>query len=367
MKALSWNADTNNLSLAEVDEPQIKAPDEVKLRILEVGICGTDREEVHGGRGIPPEKSHELILGHEMLGEVVEVGHLVTHVKPGELAIFTVRRGCGQCPACDKDAYDMCYTEHYTERGIKGIQGFQSEYVIDHQKYLIKVPESLRKCAVLCEPTSVVEKAIDMVQLIQQSRLPNWKQEANPFQGRRVLIAGVGAIGLLAAMVLLLRGAQVWGYDIVEPNSMRPQLLKKMGGNYLCAKECKPEQILKEMKHVDVIFEAAGNTKLDFDLMPVLGTNGAYVFTGVTERNKPVSVDGGSIMLDLVLKNQVYIGSVNAHIRHWEQAIADLEAARKKWNNLPETFITSRFTPEEFKTPFFSRPENEIKSVICWK
>jgi glucose 1-dehydrogenase len=110
MKALAWNQENHNFGLLDVEEPALHSPDEVKLKMLEVGVCGTDRDEVQSHRGIPPESEELLVLGHEMIGRVVEVGHLVTKVKPGDLALFTVRRGCGQCPACDSGAYDMCYT-----------------------------------------------------------------------------------------------------------------------------------------------------------------------------------------------------------------------------------------------------------------
>lgn len=366
MKALAWNKTNHNFGLLEMDEPALEAPDHVKLRVLEVGVCGTDRDEVQHDRAIAPEAEDLLILGHEMIGRVVEVGHLVTKVKPGDLALFTVRRGCGQCPACDKEAYDMCYTDKYTERGIKGINGYQTEFVVDHQRYLIKVPEELRNVGVLCEPTSVVEKAIDLVAKIQKERLPDWAAAEKTFQGRHILIAGVGAIGLLAAMVLILEGAQVWGYDIVDPHSSRAKLLEEMGGKYICAKETKTQDINKITKHIDVILEAAGNTKLDFDLLNVLSENGAYVLTGVTPKNDMVSFDGGTTMENMVLKNQVVVGSVNANIRHWEKAIQDLLAAKKRWKNIPDAFITNRYTPSDYKTPFYTRPEDEIKTIVVW-
>lgn len=367
MKALTLNTETNEFSLQEVNEPVLEGANEVKLRILEVGICGTDREEVKDIRRVPPEAEQQLIIGHEMVGRVVEVGHLVTKVKPGDLAIFTVRRGCGQCPACDLDSYDMCYTGKYTERGIKGRHGFQSEYVVDHEKYLIKVPEELVYSAVLCEPVSVVEKAIDLVSEIQKARLPDWREATRVFQGRRVLIAGVGAIGLLAAMVFILEGAQVWGYDIVDPQSLRARLLEQMGGKYLCAKDVNLQAVHEITKHIDVIFEAAGNTKLNFDLIHVLSENGVYVVTGVTPKNVNVSIDGGTMMENIVLKNQVIVGSVNAHIKHWEKAIRDMDLAKKRWNTIPEAFVTNRFHPEDFKVPFYTRQDNEIKTVIQWE
>jgi threonine dehydrogenase-like Zn-dependent dehydrogenase len=79
--------------LVERPEPSIAKPDEVKVRIIRVGICGTDREEVSGGRAQAPSGQTELVIGHEMLGQVVSIGSAVTRVKAGDFAVFTVAAG----------------------------------------------------------------------------------------------------------------------------------------------------------------------------------------------------------------------------------------------------------------------------------
>ncbi len=81
----------------ERPEPSVSASDDVKLQVLRVGICGTDREEVSGGRAEAPDGQKELVIGHEMFGQVVSVGSSVTRVKVGDYAVFTVRRGCDEC------------------------------------------------------------------------------------------------------------------------------------------------------------------------------------------------------------------------------------------------------------------------------
>lgn len=124
MKAIALIPGTTQVSLVDVAEPVINAADEVKIKIWQVGICGTDREEVEGGRADAPAGKKELIIGHEMFGQVVETGNAVTKVKPGDFAMFTVRRGCNECAACLNNRSDMCYTGKYTERGIKGADGF---------------------------------------------------------------------------------------------------------------------------------------------------------------------------------------------------------------------------------------------------
>ncbi len=365
MKAIVLKPGTTDVKLSDRPDPEIHFPDEVKLRVLEVGVCGTDRDETSGGRSSAPEGSNELIIGHEMMGQVVEVGPSVKNVKPGDFAIFTVRRGCNECPSCLMDFPDMCYTGNYTERGIKGRDGYQAEYVVDREKFIVKVPDCIKHFAVLCEPTSVVEKAIDEMTRIQRARLPDWANTLN-LQGKRALVAGLGPIGLLAAIVLILSEAEVIGYDIVDPKSYRPNLLNKLGGTYIDGKTMKPGDIPEHFGRIDLIVEAAGVAQLDYSLLEALGTNGAYVMTGVPEKKEPFEIPGGPIMKQIVMKNQVVIGSVNASKRHWEQAIADLEKAYHKWGDTVEQLITKRVPAEQFKDALNKHEVNDIKNVVTW-
>jgi hypothetical protein len=199
-----------------VDRPAlfVKAPDEVKVKVLQVGICGTDREETGGGRCLAPEGRQDLIIGHEMFGRVVEAGPSVSRVKLGDYAVFTVRRGCSRCLPCSMNRPDMCRTGRYRERGIWGLDGYQTEFVVDKEQYVVRVPAELKSVGVLCEPLSVAEKAIDEVVRLQTARLPDALSRPDWLFGRRCLVAGMGPIGLLAALAFRLRGAEVYGLDI---------------------------------------------------------------------------------------------------------------------------------------------------------
>lgn len=134
MKAIVIVPGTTTLRLAEGPEPSIAAPDEVKLRVLRVGICGTDREEASGGRASAPDGRQDLVIGHEMFGRVVKVGSSVSRVRHGDYAVFTVRRGCGSCLPCAMNRPDVCRTGEFRERGIWGLDGFQTEYVVDREQ-----------------------------------------------------------------------------------------------------------------------------------------------------------------------------------------------------------------------------------------
>lgn len=118
MKAIAIVPGTTGSRIVDRPEPGITNSDEVKVKIKRVGICGTDREEVSGGRADAPEGQKELVIGHEMFGQVVEIGSSVSRVKVGDFAVFTVRRGCGQCPPCLMGRADMCQTGTASSRPL---------------------------------------------------------------------------------------------------------------------------------------------------------------------------------------------------------------------------------------------------------
>jgi threonine dehydrogenase-like Zn-dependent dehydrogenase len=366
MKAISIVPQTTNVHLVDIPEPSISAPDEIKLRILEVGICGTDREEAEGGRADAPAGQPELVIGHEMFGQVVEVGQAVTRVLPGDLAVFTVRRGCGKCLPCLMNRSDMCHTGNYLERGIKGLNGYQCETVVDKEQYVVRIPHELVNVGVLCEPLSVAEKAIDEAVRIQVARLPDAPARPDWLNGRLCLVAGLGPIGLLAALALRLRGATVFGLDIVDENSTRPQWLEKIGGKYLDGRKIKPDKVDNLVAPMELIFESTGVASLEFNLLDALASNGLYVLTGIPGGNRPLEIPGSQLIRQLVLGNQLLVGSVNAARDHYQMAVDDLAAARLLWGDHVEELITHRYPFTDFMSALGQHPEGEIKVVVEW-
>lgn len=366
MQALALVPGTTTLRLVDRPEPSIDAPDHVKLRVLRVGICGTDREEAAGGRADAPPGARELIIGHEMLGRVVDVGSAVRAVKAGDYAAFTVRRGCGHCGPCGANRSDLCESGDYTERGIRKRDGYQTELVVDEEGYIVKVPSALAAIGVLAEPTSVAEKAIDEVARLQAARLPEGSTAEDWLRGKKVLVAGLGPIGLLAAFILRLRGAEVLGLDIVEPGTSRPTLLERIGGKYVGGPHVKPDALGEHFGKIAVIFEATGVASLEFDLLEALGINGVYVLTGIPGGDRPLTVDGASLMRRLVLRNQILIGSVNASTKHFAMAVQDLQKSHQQWPEAIQAVITGTHPPTQFADALGRHGSDEIKTVIEW-
>jgi glucose 1-dehydrogenase len=366
MKAIAVVPGTKKLALIERSAPSIASPDEIKVKIIRVGICGTDREEAAGGRALAGEGHTDLVIGHEMFGQVVEIGANVTRVAPGDYCVLTVRRGCGECLPCAMNRSDMCLTGKIHERGIWGLDGYQAEYVVENARYAVKVPPELAGSAVLAEPLSVAEKAIDEVVRIQAARLPDAPATPDFLYGRRCLVAGLGPIGLLAALALRLRGAEVYGLDIVDPGSARPKWLEAIGGSYVDGRAVPPEKVDDVVGPMEVILEATGVPSLEFNLLDALGPNALYVLTGIPGGHRPLQIEGADLVRKLVLGNQLMVGSVNASLDHFRMAINDLAVAQLRWGDHTQKLITHRYPYAGFSTAFSSHDPDEIKAVIEW-
>lgn len=366
MKAISLKPHSTDVELVDIPEPVIEADDEIKVKILSVGICGTDREEITGGRADAPTGKQRLIIGHEMFGKVVETGPSVTKAKVGDFGVFMVRRGCGQCAACKNNRSDMCYTGKYTERGIKEADGYQTQFVKDKEEFFVKVPAGIKDIGVLTEPMSVAAKAIDEAVLIQSARLKDFDDSRNWFRGKKALVAGIGPIGLLAAFALRLRGAQVYGMDIVDETSDRVQVLKEIGGTYINGTGVNVSDLDDILGQIDFVFEAAGVARLQIELIDTLGVNGIYVVTGIPGDTRPLTIQPGALMQQLVLKNQVIVGSVNASIQHFQMAVSYLEQSLSKYPGAIRKIITREVNADHYDEALFHHLPGDIKVVVNW-
>lgn len=366
MKSISIIPGTTSLKIINRPEPQITSPDDIKVHVLQVGICGTDREEVAGGRAQAQTGQNDLVIGHEMFSQVVAVGSAVRRVKPGDFAVFTVRRGCGECLPCSMNRSDMCRTGNYHERGIWGLDGYQSTYVVDKEQYIVQVPSGLASVGVLCEPLSVAEKAIDEAIKLQSARLPDSLSTPDWLKDRLCLVAGIGPIGLLAALALRLRGAEVYGLDIVDKGTPRVRWLEAIGGKYIDGRLIEATKVATLVPPMDLVFDATGVPALEFNLMDVLNQDGIYVLTGIPGGDRPLEIQGSELIRRMVLDNQVMFGSVNACRDHFQMAVNDLELAQFKFGKLVESLITHRYNYLDFAPAFAHHAEDEIKAVIDW-
>jgi glucose 1-dehydrogenase len=367
MRGLAVFPSRREVRLVEHAEPRRERPTEVKLRMLEVGVCGTDKEISSFQYGTPPPGDDHLILGHESLGEVVEVGAEVEGLVAGDLVIPTVRRPCehAECVACRQGRADFCYTGDFTERGIKERHGYMTELVVDEARYMNRVPPELRDVAVLTEPLTIAEKALTQLVEVQQ-RLP-WAcptDGAAPAHCRNAVVLGAGPVGLLGAMVLVHAGFRTTVYSRGPASDERARLASAIGATYVSSAEVSVEQLPPRIGNIDVVYEAAGASAAAFELMQVLGTNGVFVFTGVPGRRGPIEVDTDRLMRNLVLNNQVVFGTVNAPREAFASAVGRLGEFKQRWPAALQAVITARVPLAQAHTLLQARAPG-IKNVVA--
>lgn len=368
MRAIGVFPKERSLRLVDHPEPSIELGDHVKVRILDVGVCGTDREIARFDYGASPPGSPYLVLGHESLGRVVEVGPGVKHLRPGDLVVSMVRRPCPHpaCLACRSGRPDFCFTGDFKERGIKQLHGYMTEHIVEEERYMHKVPESLRSVGVLIEPLTIAEKALTQVWDVQQ-RLP-WTAacaRAGEAHGGRALVLGAGPVGMLGALALLVRGYETCVYSRNPEDSFKANWVRKVGARYVSSTTTTLSELAQELDRIDLIYEATGAASLSFRALETLGPNGVFIFTGVPGRKGPSSLDEGRLMRNLVLNNQLVFGTVNAGSEAFDAAIGDLARFAQRWPDPLKELITGRFAIDAYEK-LLLEPREGIKNVLCF-
>lgn len=366
MKAVAVFPQKRVVELIEVEPPRREGPADVLIRILDVGICGTDKEIAGFHYGTPPQDSDFLIMGHESLGAVVEVGGGVSGFEPGDLVVPTVRRPCASstCRACRSGQQDFCSTGAFTERGIKEAHGYLTELVVEEAKYLYKIPAALRSVGVLIEPLTIAEKALRQVWNVQE-RLP-WAAPPRPGaeHGHDALVLGAGPVGILGALVLVSLGFDTHVYSREPGNGVKAAIVAAAGAHYLSAADHDVADLPRLVGDIDLVYEACGATGLAFEVLQLLAPNAVFIFTGVPGRKAPIEIDAARLMRNLVLKNQIVFGTVNAGAFAFENAVKDLERFLERSPKAVEGLITGRYPPEAY-ADLLSGKVHGIKNVVA--
>ena len=290
----------------------------VLVRVLRVGVDGTDKEINAAEYGAPPAGHDYLILGHESFGRVEEVGPSVRGLAPGDFVVASVRRP-GSSIYDTIGLQDMTTDDSYFERGINLLHGYLAEYYVDAAEFLVKVPARLEAVGVLMEPTSVAEKAIGQAFEIQR-RLKVWRP-------RKAAVLGTGTLGLLASMILKLRGLDVTAFGLTPAPHRNSELLGEIGIRYVSTKTSSLREASALHGPFDLILEGTGYSPLVFEAMEVLAKNGVLAMVSVTGGERQVQVPADRINQGFVLGNKVAVGSVNASREDFEQGVKDLSQA----------------------------------------
>ena len=343
-----------SVHLTAVPRPR-PTSDQVLVNVRRVGVCGTDQEIIAAKFGSPLAGTNELVLGHEVLGVVEQVGANVTDLAVGDLVTATVRRPDG-CPACLAGQPDMCVWRTYTERGIIGAHGYMVEQFVEEPRYLVKVPAALEPVGVLLEPLSVVEKAVRQADLIQR-RIASWAPAT-------ALVMGAGPIGLLGTLLLRSRGIDVVTVARRPAPNPAAAIVEASGGRYVSTRATPLAELARSLPSIDLILEATGVSALSFTGMEILGSNGVLVLLSLTGGTEIAPIPIDLINRDFVLGNKVMVGSVNSAHEDFVQGVADLGRFDELWPGLTERLITRRL--EGFRDPdgIAGKIDDGIKTVI---
>jgi threonine dehydrogenase-like Zn-dependent dehydrogenase len=362
MKAISVFPGTrNSVHVAGLNKPSIdEVPNGrgVLVKVLRVGVDGTDKEINAAEYGAAPSGYDFLVVGHEGFGQVEAVGPNVTELKPGDYVVATVRRP-GNSIYDVIGTNDMTTDDVYYERGINLRHGFLTEFYVDDAEYIVKVPKRIKHVGVLLEPLTVAEKGIHQAFEIQR-RLKVWRP-------RRAAVMGAGTIGLLATLALRLRGIEVTTFARNPKPNLNAELIENLGARYVITQE---EPIIEGAKRYgpfDLIFEATGNSGVVFESMQALGKNGVLVLSSVTGGNRMVQIPADRINLEFVLGNKVMVGTVNANREYFEMGVRDMAQAEAEYPGWLGRLLTDPVKGLDNFAELFQRltsPNGSIK-VYC--
>jgi glucose 1-dehydrogenase len=329
-------------AVTELPDPDPQ-PGELLVEGIFAGMCSTDREVTEFSRGVLPPGRDRMVLFHESVGRVTHAP-AISGFNVGDYIVGVVRRPDPQpCAACAAGQWDFCLNGEFTERGIKKLDGFGSQQWTVEPRFAIRVDPSLGELGVLTEPASVVAKAWEQVEQIGRRAYyaPNY-----------VLVTGAGAIGLLGALFAVQRGLAVHVFDQVTEGP-KPELVRALGAAYHTS--------LDDLGfEPDVVIEATGSGEVVFDVLRRTARNAITVLTGSTGHHRTVPVPQGAVNEEMVLDNDVIVGSVNANLRHYNQAVQALADADRDWL---ARLITRRVPLEKWTTVFRSEPD-DVKVVV---
>jgi threonine dehydrogenase-like Zn-dependent dehydrogenase len=325
-----------SIHLEDVPKPSVDDIPEgrgVLVRVLRVGVDGTDKEINAAEYGAAPPGADFLIIGHENFGVVEEVGPNVPDtIMPGAYVVASVRRP-GSSIYGQIGLQDFTTDDVYYERGINLLHGYLTEHYVEDARYVFPLPETLREVGVLLEPTTVAEKGVNHAFEIQR-RLRVWAP-------RRACILGSGTIGLLMALVARLRGLELTVLSLPRKPNRNAELVEQLGGHYFSSEEHTLAEISAERGPFDLIMDATGFSPIVWEAAEVLGKNGVLVLSSITGGDRVAEIRSDAINQSFVLGNKVMVGTVNASPAEFRSGVDDLVKAEALYPGWLKQLLTT--------------------------
>jgi threonine dehydrogenase-like Zn-dependent dehydrogenase len=326
----------NSIHLRDVEKPRVDdVPDGrgVLVRVLRVGVDGTDKEINAAEYGAAPEGDDYLVIGHENFGVVEQVGPNVPDtIRPGSYVVASVRRP-GSSIYGQIGLQDFTTDEVYYERGINLLHGYLTEYYVEDSRYVFPLPANLSEVGVLLEPLTVAEKGVNHAYEIQR-RLKVWEP-------RRAAILGSGTIGLLMGLAVRLRGLELTVLSLPKRPYRNADLVEALGGVYVSSEEQTLAQASAERGPFDLIMDATGFSPIIWEAAEVLGRNGVLVLSSITGGDRKAEINSDKINQSFVLGNKVMVGTVNAGPADFRSGVDDLIKAQALYPGWLDQLLTT--------------------------
>jgi len=309
------------IEIKEIKKPEIKNEDDVLIRIKSVGVCGSDVHYYKEGRIGEFIVKEPIILGHESAGVVEKVGKGVKNLKEGDRVAIEPGVPCRKCDYCKKGKYNLCNDVRFF--ATPPVNGTFCEYIVHPSDFVYKLPDDISfDEATLIEPFSVGIHASDLINL-------------KP--GEKVIVSGLGPVGLLAVIACRINGAIVYGIDRIE----KPlEFAKKFNADIVFNTETIE---IKEIKNnlpekADVVLECSGYPKLMEETINWVGKGGRIVFIGM-------GTDYININISKVTTDEIKISGLFRYVNTYKKAISML----KKNNIDVKSIISKKFALEDVK------------------
>jgi len=331
---------------------------EVMVRTIYTGICGTDRELVNGliRHSTPPSGKNFMVLGHEVIGEIIEVGKEVTNFKRGDKVVALVRRGCGKCVGCRIGRPDLCETGNIKIAGIKAHDGFMTDFFVDKANYLVKIPDNVvGEDSVLIQPMGDIVKAIRTFLIVAEARFP-WTCEDSTYECKNSMVIGSGSTGLLFSIILKSMGFNVTLVNRRGPTELEDRIVRQIGVDF--------KVINDDLEQTDLLVDTSGSITSLLRVISKVKPNGGIILFGfgVGEETKVSSY----LITDVVYKNILIMGSVAHAKTHLREAVSYYSMLRNEYLSVFKEMVTNIVTPDNAINYLTGKQEGEIKVVIKW-
>jgi 2-desacetyl-2-hydroxyethyl bacteriochlorophyllide A dehydrogenase len=331
-----------DIRIETVDTPSVR-DDEVLVKVMACGICGTDVHTYKKGSGAKPQE--RLILGHEFSGEIAQVGSSVQGLKIGDRVIGMGYRNCGSCRQCRQGQPDWCPQPLVPGEGLDGAF---AEYVVVPRpamgKSFFQLPEGLGwEEATTIEPLAVACYAVSRARVQAKET---------------VAILGAGMIGQCIAQVCRTMGARA---IVSEPSPIRLALANRLGADMvLNPRETDLVEAIAAATSGDMagtVFECSGSPIAFRQAADIARPFGKIIQVGLFEDSLELSPDLASMMF--AFKNLTLRGSGG---QRWDMAIDFMRSGEVKTGQL----ITHRFPLDRIQEAFEAQLDssNSIKVVI---